>query len=88
MAQEVGIGTTAAQRSLDQLARGNLLDIRLTAEVRYQFNPGTSCANSPLRVRPSIGRIRLASYSSWATPGDAACAILRTPSSFESHDCS
>jgi hypothetical protein len=42
MAREVAMGPAAAQRSLDQLARSNLLDIRLTADVRYQFRPGTS----------------------------------------------
>jgi hypothetical protein len=41
MARELGIGTTIARQSLDHLARGNLLDIRITGDVRYQFNPGT-----------------------------------------------
>jgi hypothetical protein len=42
MGRECAIGPIAAQRALDQLARSNLLDIRLTADIRYQFNPGTS----------------------------------------------
>ena len=42
MARELGIGAATARRALDHLARGNLLDIRLTADVRYQFKPGTS----------------------------------------------
>lgn len=42
MARELGIGLTAARRTLDDLARGNLLDIRITGDVRYQFNPGTA----------------------------------------------
>lgn len=41
MAREVGIADAAAQKALEQLARGNLLDIRITGDVRYQFKPGT-----------------------------------------------
>jgi DNA-binding IclR family transcriptional regulator len=41
MARQLGIGTSAARRALDHLARGNLLDIRITGDVRYQFKPGT-----------------------------------------------
>lgn len=42
MGRELGISPTAARRALDDLARGNLLDIRITGDVRYQFNPGTA----------------------------------------------
>jgi hypothetical protein len=42
MARELGIGESAARRALDHLCRGNLLDIRVTGDVRYQFQPGTS----------------------------------------------
>jgi hypothetical protein len=41
MAREVGISQDAARRGLDQLARGNLLDIRLSDDIRYQYAPGT-----------------------------------------------
>ena len=41
MGRQLGIGTAAARRALDHLARGNLLDIRITGDVRYQFKPGT-----------------------------------------------
>ena len=41
MAREVGIGESAARKSLDRLARRNLLDIRVTGDVRYRFRPGT-----------------------------------------------
>jgi DNA-binding IclR family transcriptional regulator len=41
MARQLGIGVSAARRALDHLARGNLLDIRITGDVRYQFKPGT-----------------------------------------------
>jgi hypothetical protein len=40
-ARELGISTTAARRALDHLAARNLLDIRITGDVRYQFCPGT-----------------------------------------------
>jgi hypothetical protein len=42
MNRELGIGGRAARQSLDRLAQGNLLDIRITGDVRYQFNPGTA----------------------------------------------
>jgi hypothetical protein len=41
MAREIGIGESAARQSLDRLARRNLLDIRVTGDVRYRFRPGT-----------------------------------------------
>ena len=41
MSRQLGIGMAAARRALDRLARGNLLDIRITGDVRYQFKPGT-----------------------------------------------
>ena len=40
-ARELGIATPAARRALDALAGRNLLDIRITGDVRYQFRPGT-----------------------------------------------
>ena len=65
MASEVGVRPQAAHRSLDHLARSNLLDIRVTADVRYQFNPGTeelrdraiACA-AEYRVNP-IGVVQI-----------------------------
>lgn len=41
MAREVGVAESVARKALDRLARGNLLDIRLTGDVRYRFGPGT-----------------------------------------------
>lgn len=32
----------AARAALDHLARNNLLDIRITGDVRFRFRPGTS----------------------------------------------
>jgi hypothetical protein len=40
-ARELGLSTTAARRAFDHLAARNLLDIRITGDVRYQFRPGT-----------------------------------------------
>jgi hypothetical protein len=40
-AREVGITPDEARAALDHLARHNLLDIRITGDVRYQFRPGT-----------------------------------------------
>jgi hypothetical protein len=40
-ARELGVTPAAARSALDQLAKHNLLDIRITGDVRYQFRPGT-----------------------------------------------
>lgn len=40
-ARELGTSPTAARLLLDHLATQNLLDIRITGDVRYQFHPGT-----------------------------------------------
>jgi len=39
--REVGISRAEAQAALDHFAKRNLLDIRITGEVRYQYRPGT-----------------------------------------------
>ena len=41
MAREAGISVAAARHALDHLVRHNLLDIRVTGDVRYSFSPGT-----------------------------------------------
>jgi hypothetical protein len=41
VAHETGVSRHAAQAILERFAARNLLDIRITAEVRYQFRPGT-----------------------------------------------
>ena len=46
VARELGISATSARHTLDHLARGNLLDIRITGDVRYQYNPGTAELNA------------------------------------------
>jgi hypothetical protein len=40
-ARELGVPERAAAEVLDSLATRNLLDIRITDDVRYQFRPGT-----------------------------------------------
>ena len=42
VARELGISPADAHAALDHLAKHNLLDIRITADVRYQFRPGTA----------------------------------------------
>jgi hypothetical protein len=42
MGRQLGISVSAARQALDHLARGNLLDIRITGDVRYQFKPGNA----------------------------------------------
>ena len=58
-ARELGISERDAHAALDHLAKHNLLDIRITAEVRYQFHPGTEAlraaalaSTDALRRRP------------------------------------
>ena len=41
MARQLSVTIAAARISLDQLARSNLLDIRITGDVRYRFRPGS-----------------------------------------------
>ena len=41
VARALGIPRRTARSALDHLACGNLLDIRITGEVRYRFRPGT-----------------------------------------------
>ena len=40
-ARELGIAERDAGRALDSLAKRNLLDIRISDDLRYQFRPGT-----------------------------------------------
>jgi hypothetical protein len=42
VAATLGIPRRAARSALDHLACSNLLDIRITGELRYRFRPGTS----------------------------------------------
>ena len=40
-ARELGLSLHDARRALDHFGAHNLLDIRITADVRYQYRPGT-----------------------------------------------
>jgi hypothetical protein len=40
-ARELHLRRGAAREALDRLTRRNLLDIRITGDLRYQFHPGT-----------------------------------------------
>lgn len=46
IAKTLHISDTVAQAALDHLARRNLLDIRVTDDVRYRFRPGTPLLES------------------------------------------
>jgi hypothetical protein len=41
VSHDLGITVGNARRMLERFAAANLLDIRLTGDVRYQFRPGT-----------------------------------------------
>ena len=41
VARELHVGGAEARAALERLAAANLLDIRLTDDVRYRFRPGT-----------------------------------------------
>ena len=41
-ARESGLSLQEARRALDHFGAHNLLDIRITGDVRYQYRPGTS----------------------------------------------
>jgi hypothetical protein len=41
IASELAMTETAALRALEEIARHNLLDVRISGEVRYQFSPGS-----------------------------------------------
>jgi DNA-binding transcriptional regulator LsrR (DeoR family) len=41
VARELGIDRRKARAALEHLASRNLLEIRVTGDVRYQFHPGT-----------------------------------------------
>lgn len=67
VARTLGIARQASRSALDHLAGGNLLDIRITGELRYRFRPGTqeleaqaiafvaAYRRSPLQVLELIG---------------------------------
>jgi hypothetical protein len=57
-ARELGMTERDAQDTLDQLAKHNLLDIRITGEVRYQFRPGTDALRKAAIASADTFRLR------------------------------
>ena len=49
-AREIGMSHAAAGEALDRFAAHNLLDIRVTDDVRYQFCPGTEALRDAARA--------------------------------------
>jgi len=49
-AREIGMSHAAAGEALDRFAAHNLLDIRVTDDVRYQFCPGTETLRDAARA--------------------------------------
>ena len=80
-AHESGLTVTEARRALDFFGSRNLLDIRITGDVRYQYRPGTAelreranaCA-AAYRARP-LDLARLVTGPSAASVGDFADAF-------------
>jgi hypothetical protein len=50
VARDLGLTPRDAGAALDHLARHNLLDIRITGDVRYQFRPGTDELNTAVQA--------------------------------------
>jgi hypothetical protein len=48
-ARELGMAVRDARSALDHFAARNLLDIRITDDVRYQFHPGTEALRQAAR---------------------------------------
>ena len=49
-ARELILPLSVARRTLDHFAAHNLLDIRITGDVRYQFHPGTDDLRAAARA--------------------------------------
>lgn len=50
LGRELGIGEQLARGSLERFARQNLLDIRVSDDVRYRFQPGTEQLEAVVRT--------------------------------------
>lgn len=57
-ARESGLPVPAARAVLDRFAARNLLDIRITDDVRYQFSPGTPALRDTARMAAEVYRKR------------------------------
>jgi hypothetical protein len=57
-AREVGMDVRDARAAFDHFAARNLLDIRITDDVRYQFHPGTDALRAAVREAAAAFRAR------------------------------
>ena len=57
-ARESGLSVQEARRALDYFGAHNLLDIRITGDVRYQFRPGTSALRESAEACAAAFRAR------------------------------
>jgi hypothetical protein len=57
-ARESGLSVQEARRALDYFSAHNLLDIRITGDVRYQFHPGTSALRESAEACAAAFRAR------------------------------
>jgi hypothetical protein len=57
-ARESGLSVHEARRALDYFGAHNLLDIRITGDVRYQFRPGTSALRESAEACAAAFRAR------------------------------
>jgi hypothetical protein len=65
--QVVGIGERKARRILERFAANNLLDIRISDDVRYAFHPGTPALESGAAEVLAVYRERPALIQRWAS---------------------
>lgn len=69
-AREFGISVPDARAALDHFAAHNLLDIRITEDVRYQFRPGT----------PQLGEAAHATAEAYRRRPVDLAALVKRPS--------
>jgi hypothetical protein len=63
---ELGVSEIRARRSLESLASRNLLDIKVSDDVRYQFRPGTQVLEARASALLKLYRERPAIVLRWA----------------------
>jgi hypothetical protein len=75
-ARELVMPVKSARRALDHLGARNLLDIRITGDVRYQFRPGTTALRSAA----------LACVAAYAADPQALVELLTKPAARPASD--
>lgn len=76
-ARELGLTERAATGVLDSLATRNLLDIRITDDVRYQFRPGTPELEEAARAFAAAYRLNPLAVVQAVTKRDKAPRSVR-----------